>query len=581
MTPTNSELLATESVACLNQALSRLRVIWEEIGIPEDQRLLRTQAVKKHIKELLDMMIAEEESLKARLLNSIDLCRKELNTLCQELNLTSFEEQEESTILKLEKDLRTRVEVLLKQKKERKQELQTLKEQDQDFCDILCTTPYYIDSESVPSLEELDQFRLHLAALTAEKDRRKAEFVSTRREIILYMEELDRVPDTSFEQEIMYEDEEAFCLSKENIDALKQLLHQLEEQISKNEALCTELRSKISALWDRLQITNVERDDFNFYTTGSKPQTIKALQAEVKRLDELKLQNIKEVIEAIRKEFTYYWDKCFYNDEQRKAFAPFYDEEYSEELLYLHDMELVRLKQCYETHKELFESVQKWEENWKLYLEFELEEELKVRIEAWEQQNGNEFLVNGQKFMNYVSEQWELHHQEKEKEKQERQMKKSRQTEEEMFFGSVPKTPGKRRILGQTTPSKVRKINTTSISSGSSNSTIRSAVGGILCHSPVSHLPPLGGKPGQIVRTPSRVIKTPRKGQLESNKENMSQLNGTALSGGCLQTAPSQCNLAINPVASTYSEFARELSKASRSNATSRILNSTITNIPS
>lgn len=40
---------------------------------------------------LLDMMVAEEESLKERLLKSIALCRKELDTLCRELQLDPLE----------------------------------------------------------------------------------------------------------------------------------------------------------------------------------------------------------------------------------------------------------------------------------------------------------------------------------------------------------------------------------------------------------------------------------------------------------------------------------------------------------
>lgn len=37
------------------------------------------------------MMIAEEEALKRRLLNSIETCHKELKTLCTELQLPPFE----------------------------------------------------------------------------------------------------------------------------------------------------------------------------------------------------------------------------------------------------------------------------------------------------------------------------------------------------------------------------------------------------------------------------------------------------------------------------------------------------------
>lgn len=45
-----SEVHASESVACLNKALNHLKDIWEEIGIPEDQRLQRVEAVHMHVK---------------------------------------------------------------------------------------------------------------------------------------------------------------------------------------------------------------------------------------------------------------------------------------------------------------------------------------------------------------------------------------------------------------------------------------------------------------------------------------------------------------------------------------------------
>ncbi|NXV59793.1 PRC1 regulator, partial [Molothrus ater] len=254
-----SEVLANEAVSCLNRAMAALRDIWEEIGIPEEQRLERTDVVRKHIKSLLDMMVAEEESLKERLLKSIALCRKELDTLCRELQLGPFE-TEESTILQMEKNLRTYVEVLQKQKQDRKQELKALQEQDRALCDILCTALFTIDTGSVPSLDDLDRYRRHVASLNTLKEQRREEFVSNKRQIILLMEELDHTPDTSFEQDVVCEDEEAFCLSEDNIMALQNLLQQLEGRRALNEAVCAELRARILALWERLQIPQEQRD---------------------------------------------------------------------------------------------------------------------------------------------------------------------------------------------------------------------------------------------------------------------------------------------------------------------------------
>lgn len=77
--------------------------------------------------------------------------------------------EEESTILQMEKNLRTHVEVLQKQKRDRKQELKALQEQDRELCDILCTAPFSIDSGSVPSLEDLDRYRRHVASLNSLK----------------------------------------------------------------------------------------------------------------------------------------------------------------------------------------------------------------------------------------------------------------------------------------------------------------------------------------------------------------------------------------------------------------------------
>lgn len=62
-----------------------------------------------------------------------------------------------------------------------------------------------------------------------------------------------------------------------------------------------------------------------FYTLNHGLPSSLQLQDELNHLHELKLQNIKNVIEVIRMELKSYWDKCFYSEQQRQAFAPYYD----------------------------------------------------------------------------------------------------------------------------------------------------------------------------------------------------------------------------------------------------------------
>ncbi|TRY65425.1 hypothetical protein DNTS_021895 [Danionella cerebrum] len=547
----NSEVIAAESVACLNKALCHLKDIWEEIGIPEEQRLERTNVVKNHIKGLLDMMIAEEESLRKRLIVSIEKCHKELNKLCTELQLPPFQEEKSDTILQQEKELRSHVEVMLKEKNQRMKALQDLTEQDHDLSDLLCSQPFPVSPGCVPSLEQLENFRQHISSLNVEKERRHKEFVTLKQRIILCMNDLDQLPDTSFEKDVVCEDEESFCLSKENINSLKVLLEQLESRKAENKRVCDGYREKIQELWERLQIPLEERERISEHMAMSKRRNMEALQAEVKRLEELKQQNVQRVTELIRLDIAVFWDKCFYSADQRKAFLPYYDEE----LLGLHDAEILHLKQYYEDHSGLFEGVKKWEESWRLYLELEekakdpsrftnrggnllkeekqkadlakslpkIEKKLKAEIEHWELEHKREFLVNGQKFMQYVTDQWEMHRLEKEREKQER-------------------------------------INAT-CSTGTSNSTMRSAFGGTVCHSPVSR-PPISSSKVNVVKTPGH-CKPPHEGLLLRNKENIGHLT-VGVTGTAKLLASPQRNFSINSVASTYSDFQASSSEPAR-----------------
>lgn len=142
-------------------------------------------------------MIAEEEELKDRLLKNIESCVKELRVLYDELQLPPFEvwsllntshvkavwmlisvlvffcifakEEEGCTVLQIEKNNRTRLELMKEHKKKRMEELKSLVAKDRELCGIMCTTPYGIDKDSVPSLQQLTALKAYLDDLTKEK----------------------------------------------------------------------------------------------------------------------------------------------------------------------------------------------------------------------------------------------------------------------------------------------------------------------------------------------------------------------------------------------------------------------------
>ncbi|XP_058880190.1 protein regulator of cytokinesis 1-like isoform X1 [Acipenser ruthenus] len=527
-----SEVLAFALVSGINKAIARLVDIWDNIGIQEEQRVERMEAVKKHIELLMNEMIIEEENLKLRILKNISACREELDILYHELSLEPYQIDQSQTVLQLEKDLRTKLENLVKEKTDRLKELKSLQEEEKSLCIDLCATPYYIPTGSIPSHQQLQDLKEHIKRLSLERESRVEVFSGLRQEISQLMNEIGHNPETTLEKDAVCDDADTFLLTSENIKALKLIVCQLE--VKKETLISTRdnLMEKVSNLWNRLEFSQEEKNHFENNIKGSLSVEVRKLQNELDRLDELKRANMEEVIENIRHELMEYWDKCTFSTEQREAFAAFYSDDFKEELLIKHEEELARLKNYYAQCKVLFEAVNKWEHNWQLFQDFEkkasdpnrfsnrggtllreskerakiqkmlpkLEEEIKGYIEAWEAEQGTAFFVKGQRFMDYVANQWEELKTQKEKEKSQRLKKGD---------NSALRTPPVKRPHGgnsiMNTPSKTRKLTgtpnasvmRTTVSSTSSNSTGSNSIGSTF-HS-VTGKPPLS-----VQKTPHR-----------------------------------------------------------------------------
>lgn len=79
------------------------------------------------------------------------------------------QEDDGLSMLQLEKEIRTRLKVMLKQKNQRVSELKSLIQQDRELCDILCDNPHSIHPDSVPSAEQLNEYRQHIVSRNQEK----------------------------------------------------------------------------------------------------------------------------------------------------------------------------------------------------------------------------------------------------------------------------------------------------------------------------------------------------------------------------------------------------------------------------
>ncbi|XP_061409098.1 protein regulator of cytokinesis 1-like [Lethenteron reissneri] len=468
-------------------ALNRLQAVWEDLGIVEVQREERIKKAKDLVEQLMEQMIAEEEDLRESVEERIHEHMSNIQELCKELTLPAYELMEEYLVLQLESHLRQKLQQLRAKKAERLSVLQELEHQQAMLTKALCVSSHPKPAGSVPTEDELNTLRHYVDGLELQKNSNYKVFVAYKEQIEAYFQILGVGPETEFEREVIFNNEK-LCLSDDRLLKVEELLKEVVVSLKKekSEATCQRLRSELEAMWNLLQVPENERNEFAAKTQSYQKSVEEALTSELKRLAQVRKDNIKWLIIPVRNEIEDYWGKSYYGQEQRMAFSPFYNDEYTEDLLVEHERELERMKGYYDQYCKLFSHVAKWQQSWKMFLEFErkaadpnrfanrggnllkeekeraklqkmlpkLEEELAMQIGEWEEAQGCKFLVDGCNFLAYISMQ---HERNKEREKQERQLRKDKSED----VNNTTRTAQKRPFIGTPLVSKIRKLNPT------------------------------------------------------------------------------------------------------------------------
>ncbi|KAL4247812.1 MAP65/ASE1 family protein [Abortiporus biennis] len=210
---------------------------------------------------------------------------------------------------------------------------------------------------------------------------------------------------------------------------------QLEDIKKRREAHIQAMYDQLEALWRRLGVPDEEMDSFVEAQRGSTEETVRAYEEELDRMLELKRERMSTFVENARAEIVKLWDELMVGEEERADFAPFADDEHTEELLCIHEEEIRRLKEERKLKGTLLTSIRKYfdivedqkelaaaaqdqsrllgrgprdpgrllrEEKMRKRVSKEkprLEQDLLNSIPSWETETGRTFMVNGESIL--------------------------------------------------------------------------------------------------------------------------------------------------------------------------------------
>ncbi|KAF9465929.1 microtubule associated protein-domain-containing protein [Collybia nuda] len=213
----------------------------------------------------------------------------------------------------------------------------------------------------------------------------------------------------------------------------------LEETKRRRETHIQAMYDQLEGLWRRLGVGEADMDAFVEAHRGSTEETIREYEEELERMLELKRERMGAFVQSAREEIMRLWDDLMVGDDERADFAPFADDEHTEELLTIHEDEIKRLKDERRMKAPLLAGIKKYfdiceeekelaaaasdqtrllgrgrdpgrllrEEKMRKRVSKEkprLEQDLLASIPAWEQEAKRPFLVHGESILQILME---------------------------------------------------------------------------------------------------------------------------------------------------------------------------------
>ncbi|THH10768.1 hypothetical protein EW146_g8269 [Bondarzewia mesenterica] len=218
------------------------------------------------------------------------------------------------------------------------------------------------------------------------------------------------------------------------------LLSELEETKCRRETRIQAMFDQLEGLWRRLGVSDADMDGFVEAHRGSTEVTEQAYDEELERMLELKRERMGTFIQNARDEIDRLWEELMVGAEERADFAPFSDDQHTEELLILHEEEIKRLKDERRMKAHLLGSIRKYldiceeekdlaaaasdqnrllgrgprdpgrllrEEKMRKRVRKEkprLAQDLLASIPAWEAETGRPFLIRGESMLQILLE---------------------------------------------------------------------------------------------------------------------------------------------------------------------------------
>ncbi|KAI9368083.1 microtubule associated protein-domain-containing protein [Aspergillus egyptiacus] len=365
----------------VNNIVSQLHGIFDEIGIPSHERESREtelfSALSETLNSHLKMVDDEKNEMKEEAQKLIDAIQQMEESLVDEKanGQYSLDHDDLRVTYPLNRCLaflREQHSALSKLHRQRFEQVKKLVEALESYASHLEATFVSIElPPTAPGSTIAPSFDLSPTYITAlddeftrvyEEYHRRLELVTTTcEEIIKLWAELG-TPQAQTDSSIVQhyrESPEQLGLHESDLANLFARREKLLEEKRGRERKLKDLRSAVEGLWERFGVEESDRKAFLSANRGCGLRTINEFEEELSRLNELKRQNLHLFVEDARCRLQELWDGLYFSEEEMLDFTPAFSDVYSDALLEAHEAEIARLEALKEQRAPILQLIDK------------------------------------------------------------------------------------------------------------------------------------------------------------------------------------------------------------------------------
>ncbi|KAK7750986.1 Microtubule bundling protein [Diatrype stigma] len=350
----------------VNTIIGQLHGLFDEIGVTSHDREARETELFKALSETLnnqvDSVAAEKEDLlneAKRIITRIRQMEASLDGSISQRNSNSEDDGLKITypLTQCLKQLKEKHSQVSKLHRERFEQVNKLVQALESYSSHLEDTFIQIElpptgpNQSLPTTFDLspayvDKLDDEFTRVYDEYTRRIATVQSLSENMIQLWAELG-TPQAQTDGAIMkfYRDApEQLGLHEEDLARLRARRDKLADEKKNREKRLKELKMSVEALWEKLGVDESERKAFLNSNRGCGLRQINEFQDELRRLSELKRQNLHLFVEDARFKLQELWDALYFSEDEMLEFTPAFSDVYSDALLEAHEQEISRLE---------------------------------------------------------------------------------------------------------------------------------------------------------------------------------------------------------------------------------------------